>query len=248
MNASAPKRQKAEAALAESGNLRGSAAPSEPRPLRVVPRVSRKQTARGKQTTRLAELARYLLEAQDNDYEKIARRLHDDLGQRVAAISILLSTLKRRLPPGDFQILEQVERALQKVVDLGGSLRELSRGFHSTILEHAGIEVALRAYCSELSSRAGVQISFQSSGDFKDVPPHLARGLYRIAEETLKHVAAARVRLSRADGHLHLSIQSRAVLSLPPIELEIIRQRGKTMGATVRLEASRLTVSIPRIC
>jgi signal transduction histidine kinase len=248
MNASAPKRQKAGAGFSESANIHGPAAPSEARPLRVVPRVSRKQPARGKQATRLAELARHLLEAQDNDYERIARRLHDDLGQRVAAISILLSTLKRRLPPGDFEILEQVDRALQKVVDLGGSLREVSRGFHSSILEHAGIEVALRAYCSEISSRPGVQISFQSSGDFKDVPPHVARGLYRIAEESLKHVAAASVRLSRVDGHLHFSIQSRAVFSLPPIELEIIRQRGNTVGATVRLKASRLTVSIPRMC
>jgi signal transduction histidine kinase len=248
MSASAPKRQRAGAALKESRNLSGPAASSEARPLRIVPRVSRKRTARGKQTTRLAELARHLLEAQDNDYEKIARCLHDDLGQRVAAISILLSTLKRRLPPGDLEILEHVERALQKVVDLGGSLRELSRGFHSSILEHAGIEVALRAYSSEISSRPGVQISFESSGDFKDVPPQAARGIYRIAEETLKHVATASVRLSRADGALGLSIQSQTVLSLPPIELEILRQRGKTIGATVRLKASRLTVSIPRIC
>jgi signal transduction histidine kinase len=201
-----------------------------------------------KQKSTLAAAARHLLEAQDHQFEKLARRLHDDLGQQVAAISILLSALKRRLPAEDLEILEQAERALQKVVALGESLRGLSNELHSSVLEHAGLEVALRAHCSGLSSRPGVQISFESSGDFEHVPFPVARGLYKIAEETLRNLAEAGVRLSRLGGALHLAIQSEPILSLPPRELAILRQRGKSIGATVRLKASQLTVSIPRMC
>jgi signal transduction histidine kinase len=201
-----------------------------------------------KQKTSLAELARHILEAQDNKSENVARLLHDDLGQQVAAISILLSTLKRRLPPGDPETLEQFERALQKVVALGESLRTLSNEFHSSILEHAGIGVALRAHCSGLSSQPGIQISFESNGDFETVPFHVARGLFKIAQETLRDLAAASVRLSHTDGAVHLAIQSESFLSLPPKELATLRQRGKSIGATVRVKASQLTASTPRIC
>jgi len=198
-----------------------------------------------KRKTGLAELARHILEEQDSNSEKVARRLHDDLGQQVAAISILLSTLKRRLPSEDPEILEQVERALQKLVALGGSLRELSNELHSSILEYAGIEVALRARCSELSSRPGIQISFESSGDFEQVPLPVARGLHRIAQEILRNLAAASIRLSRSHGALHLEVQSEPALSLSPIELATLRERGKSIGAAVRLKGSRLAISLP---
>jgi signal transduction histidine kinase len=200
-----------------------------------------------KRKTSLAEVARHLLEAQDDKSEKVARLLHDDLGQQVAAISILLSTLKRRVQPGDVEILEQVERALQKVVALGESLRTLSNELHSSILEHAGIGVALRAHCSALSSQPGIQISFESSGDFEHVPFHVARGLFKIVQETLRNLTGATVRLSHSHGALHLSIQSE-ILSVPPKELGALRQRGKSIGATMRVKASQLTVSIPRMC
>ena len=201
-----------------------------------------------KQKTNLAELARHILEAQDNKSEKVTRLLHDDLGQQVAAISILLSTLKRRLPPGDLEILEQVERALQKVVALGDSLRMLSNELHSSILEYAGIGVALRAHCSALSSQPGIRIWFESRGEFEDVPFPVARGLFKIAQETLRDLTAASVRLSHSGGALHLAIQSEPILSLPPKELATLRQRGKSIGATVRVKASQLTASIPRVC
>ncbi|HLH41940.1 MAG TPA: histidine kinase [Bryobacteraceae bacterium] len=226
----------------------GSAAPSGARRPLAAPPVFGKQTAKKNLSARLAELARRLLEAQDRDREKIARRLHDDLGQQVAAISILLSALKRRLCPVDIEILEPMERALQKVVDLGVSLRDLSSELHSSVLEHAGIEAALRAHCSELSSRAGAQISFESSGDFEDLRPEAARGVYRIAKEALKDSAAANVRLFRSGAALHLAIQSGAIACLAPVELELLRQRGKAVGAAVRRKGSQLTVSIPRIC
>jgi signal transduction histidine kinase len=124
-------------------------------------------------------------------------------------------------------------------------MRELSNKLHSSILEHTGIAVALRAYCAELSARPGIRILFESDGEFDTVPLRIGRGLYRIAQESLTGVARGSVRISFADRQLEMAIESETALSISPLGLAILRQRANSIGAALRMESSRLTVSVP---
>ncbi|MBV8842816.1 MAG: hypothetical protein JO307_08395 [Bryobacterales bacterium] len=205
-------------------------------------------------------LSQRLLEALDAERERIARVLHDDLGQQVASLSILTSTLKRRLPPEDTESYEQAHRIREKLIALAGSMRRLSHELYPTLLEHAGLEIALRQLCEELAADTRIRISYQSSGDFQDVPLPLGLSLYRIAEEILRNCGSERpeaetvVRLARSAGNVELTLEGENAADFVRHEaglaIECCRKRLKNVSVRHSLENPSgrgwsLTVSIP---
>jgi two-component system, NarL family, sensor histidine kinase UhpB len=204
-----------------------------------------------------ATLPRYLIEAQDEERERIGRRLHDDFGQQVAAISILVSTLKRGIPEQDKPRLEHIGRIREKLLELAESMRRLSHELDPTVVQYAGLAAALRMFSAELSTRQGLRVSFENSGAPEALPPAAARGLYRIAQDVLKEVLEGHLelRLVRSARGLELTIAavgrrtaralSRAV-SGPA--LARLRQRAAAMGAALRVSNSargfRLSVAL----
>jgi signal transduction histidine kinase len=208
-----------------------------------------------------AALPRYLIEAQDEERERIGRRLHDDFGQQVAAISILVSTLKRGIPEQDKPRLEHIGRIREKLLALAESMRRLSHELDPTVVQYAGLAAALRMFSAELSTREGLQVSFetsfQTSGAPEILPLAAARGLYRIAQDALQPMSEGQLELClvRSKRGLELTIAaverkiakalSRAV-SGPA--LARLRQRAAAMGAALRVSNSargfRLTVAL----
>jgi signal transduction histidine kinase len=212
-----------------------------------------------------AALPRYLIEAQDEERERIGRRLHDDFGQQVAAISILVSTLKRGIPEQDKPRLEHIGRIREKLLALAESMRRLSHELDPTVVQYAGLAAALRMFSAELSTRPGLQVSFETSFEASfemgGAPEILslaaARGLYRIAQDALQPVSEGQLKLClvRSKRGLELTIAaverkiakalSRAV-SGPA--LARLRQRAAAMGAALRVSNSargfRLTVAL----
>jgi signal transduction histidine kinase len=212
-----------------------------------------------------AALPRYLIEAQDEERERIGRRLHDDFGQQVAAISILVSTLKRGIPEQDKPRLEHIGRIREKLLALAESMRRLSHELDPTVLQYAGLAAALRMFSAELSTRSGLQVSFETSfetsfekgGALEILPLAAARGLYRIAQDALRGVSEGQLELClirsargveftiAALGRGTAKALSRAV-SGPA--LARLRQRAAGIGATLRVSSSargfRLSVAL----
>ena len=127
-----------------------------------------------------AALPRYLIQAQDEERQRIGQRLHDDFAQQVATISILLSTLKRGIPERDKARLEHIGGIREKLLALAESMRRLSHELDPTVVEHAGLAAALRMFSAELSTRPGLQVRFETSfekgGAVEILPPAGARG------------------------------------------------------------------------
>ena len=204
-----------------------------------------------------ARVAEHLLEAQEAERERIARALHDDLGQQVASLSILTSTLKRRLPPHEKEACEQVQKIREKLLVLAQSMRSLSHEVYPTLLEHAGIGIAIRQLLEERASKIGVQFSFNSHGDLQSVPLKVALAAYRIVEGAIDAFAKdgrqIEVALAAERGELHLTVGTRKTepLSQSAFEpyLEILHQRVRTLSGSLDLEPSekglRLAITIP---
>src|SRR6516225_8561611 len=112
----------------------------------------------GGQADRTPSLAQRLISAQEEGRQRIARVLHDDLGQQIASLSILISTLKRRLPE---QEVESANRIRDKLTALAESLQVLSHELYPILLEHAGLAVALRLLCKEASERSGASVPYR---------------------------------------------------------------------------------------
>jgi signal transduction histidine kinase len=148
---------------------------------------ARAQTAVEESYTRLRDLTGRLINAQEDERARIARNLHDDVGQRVASLSIALSSARRLAGAG--ALSAELTSLEQSAMSLSGELRDLSHDLHPGILEHVGLLEALRSRCDELAHDAGVACRLEVSDDWRDVSDAIALCLYRVAQEALRNIA-----------------------------------------------------------
>jgi signal transduction histidine kinase len=176
----------------------------------------KKSVFQSRETEReIRALSARLISAQEEERTRIARELHDDLSQQIAAMSIGMGILKSQIPPQQVDARAQSDRIQQKLVNAAENIRRLSHELHPAVLEHSGLAAALRTYCLEFGLLTGVRVSLQSHGSFDGVPLPVALCIYRITQEALQNVAKhanvgeAEVELRRSDGILCLSVSDR---------------------------------------
>ena len=142
----------------------------------------------------IQSLAGRLITAQEAERIRIARELHDDVNQQLAALSISLSGLKRRLPSEAAEAQQEVTRLQQQTITLSEEIRHLSHELHPGVLQH------------------GIAVTFHADAGLEEIPADVALCLYRVAQEALRNVARhagarqAEVALTRRDDILELRI------------------------------------------
>jgi PAS domain S-box-containing protein len=144
-------------------------------------------------------LLRQLSAAQEAERHRIARELHDQMGQHLTALSLGLKSLENVTPatPAALGRLEQ----LQELADLmGREVHHLALELRPTALDDLGLHTTLVHYLEAWSERSGIEVDFQSTGlEEKRLPPLLETTLYRVVQEALtnvlKHAEARRVSL-----------------------------------------------------
>ena len=143
---------------------------------------------------RIRDLAARLIGVQETERTRIAMELHDGVSQRLAALSMGLSALKRHLTG---EGLEDLARLQSGAASLAHEIRCLSHDLHPVVLRHAGLVPALRAFCKELDGRNGVSVAFAAGEDLPAVSNDVSLCLYRVAQEALhnvvRHAQAKRV-------------------------------------------------------
>ena len=211
----------------------------------------------------LQALSEKLINTQEQERTRVARELHDDVAQQLAALSISVSNLKRTIPAGESELRTQTDRLHQRLASAAESVRRLSHELHPAILEHSGIAAAIESYCAQFSALNGLQVSLDAAGRFEDISPAVALCLYRVAQEALQNVAKhsgareARVELTRSSGQLHLRVTDlgrgfEAARSAPRAGLGLVsmKERARLVHGTLHIEiapgkGTKLRVSIP---
>jgi PAS domain S-box-containing protein len=205
-------------------------------------------------------LSARLINAQEEERTRLARELHDDLSQQVAAVSIAIGNLKRYLPADSSDAIERAARIQKKLVDLAECIRLLSHKLHPSVLEHSGLAAALRSYCAEYAALTSRRIVFHADGSSDAIPPALALCVYRVAQEALQnsikhaHADEAQVFLTRSSGELRLVVSDRGVGIDPGaargLGLVSIKERTRLVNGTVDVngkpgEGVTVTLKIP---
>lgn len=208
-------------------------------------------------------LTERLLNAQEQERTRIARELHDDLNQQITGISLSLGSIRRKLPDPESEPFRQLERVRDQLSLLSSKVRELSHRLHPAVLDYCDIATALHSHCREFASLTGVNVSFESSGTFDDVPPPVALCIYRVMQEALQNVAKhaattnASVRLERSGDALCLTVSDRGVgfrtdqpRKAGGLGLVSIKERVRLVRGVVSLESephrgTTLKVGIP---
>lgn len=157
-------------------------------------------------------LAGRLISAREGERGRIARDLHDDIGQRVASLSIGLSRVQRQIPDASNPARRALSELEQQSTQLSSDLRRLSHELHPGALEHLGLLEALRERCDDFSHESGVAVRLDVSDAWRDVSDSLALCLYRIAQEALRNVAThaqarnVTITLEQLDGHVTMDV------------------------------------------
>jgi PAS domain S-box-containing protein len=208
------------------------------------------------------DLSARLIHAQEEERSRLARELHDDLSQQIAALNLGVFKLKGKVPT-ESEARVEVDKIQRKLVELAEHTRRLSHELHPGVLKHAGLATALQSYCEELAALASREITF-ASGDGCDVLPlEASLCVYRVAQEGLqnfiKHSQAnkAEVTLKNQDGAIHLTVSDHGVGISPAaaggLGLVSIKERTRLVNGTVEVVSRpgegvtlRLRVPIPR--
>jgi PAS domain S-box-containing protein len=138
---------------------------------------------------KLRELSVKLLQTQDEERRRIARELHDGVGQLLAAMSMNISLLeseRSKLSPAS---LKAVESNLKLIEDAGQEIRTMSHLLHPPLLDEVGLDSALRWYVDGFAERSKISVDLQLSPGFSDgLPRDFALSLFRIVQECLTNI------------------------------------------------------------
>ncbi|AMJ55317.1 MULTISPECIES: histidine kinase [Stenotrophomonas] len=178
--------------------------------------VEQRQSARTSlqaASTRLADVTAQMLRVQEEERTRIARDLHDDINQSLAAISIQLSSLKRAAPA---LAREQMEQLQEQVLEVSSDVRRLSHDLHPSLLRYTSLSSALRSLCGGACRHASTRVHCDiNDEDILDEQQKL--NLFRITQEAIHNVnqhAYARnvwIRLQFAGGQGLLEIEDDGV-------------------------------------
>jgi PAS domain S-box-containing protein len=200
--------------------------------------------------TSVTNLLHRIVSAQEDERRRIARDLHDHLGQQLTALRLAVERAAR--PDAAGAADDPINRALALIQQVGRDVDFLSWELRPAALDELGLGAALPRYVAEWSGYVGIQAECRVTNvDRASLPRDAQVAFYRIAQEALnnvaKHAQASRVdvTLSTVKGEVVLVVEDDGVGFDPAAEptarglgLAGMRERAGLVGATLQIESS----------
>jgi PAS domain S-box-containing protein len=135
----------------------------------------------------LSSVSRRLLEAQEAERARIARDLHDDIGQRLALLSLGFDELQQSSSDPASERRGHLDALKRQTEEIAADIQALAHELHSSKVQLLGVVDAMGAFCSESSVRQKVDVDFSHQGVPATVPPDIALCLFRVLQEALRN-------------------------------------------------------------
>jgi PAS domain S-box-containing protein len=145
-------------------------------------------TARKLADSALASVSGKLIEAQEQERRRIARELHDDIGQRLALLAIELAQLQQSSSdPSKFP--GHIAKIQQQTSEISADIQSLSHELHSSRLQYLGLAAALKGFCQEFSEQQKVEVDFKTHDLPTPLSPDISLCFFRVLQEALRNAA-----------------------------------------------------------
>jgi signal transduction histidine kinase len=164
------------------------------------------------QSAQLRKLSWKLIDVQEDTLRQVSRDLHDEFGQILTGIGLMLRRAGQRAA-ADPALLQQLEEVKQVTAETLQRIREQSQMFRPAVLDDFGLEETLEWLAGVFEKQSGMPVHFRWDGTESGLPPEVSIHVYRVVQEALNNVArhskasAAVVTVERRDNELHVEIR-----------------------------------------
>jgi|SRR5689334_11410565 len=169
-----------------------------------------------------AETKRKLIQAQEQERSRIARELHDDIGQRLALSISMLSELAQSFIRPEDQLRSGFPKLQEQLMETAAHVQWLAHDLHTPKLDFLSTAVAMKSLCQEFSEQTKIEVDFKSLNVPESLPPELSLCLYRILQEALRNAA------KHSQTH-HIEVR----LQASPVEIRLV-VRDQGVGFDIR--------------
>lgn len=190
-------------------------------------------------------LSRRLWQAQDEERRRIARELHDSVGQKLAALTMILGAVEDQVSGAVPRCRKEISESLAMIGECAHEIRTLSYLLHPPFLEELGLAGALRSYCERLSKRIGLRVTLDVPETVGRLPAEVELALFRVVQEALSNVQrhsggrSARLRLTHRADQVWLEVSDRG-RGIPAARLKAVLQGTAAPGLGIVSMRERL--------
>ena len=202
----------------------------------------------------LRHLSARLLQMQDEERRRIARELHDSVGQTLAALTMNLNTVRT-----DIERLTKTAGTIADsealVEEMTNEVRTISHLLHPPLLDEAGLASALHWYVEGFAQRSKIQVDLNLPEDFDRLSQEAETTIFRVVQESLTNIHRhsgskfAKVRVSRNGNDVRVEVEDRGKGLSPAEQIELtsvgapgvgirgMRERLRQLGGNLEIKS-----------
>ena len=161
----------------------------------------------------LQALTAGLLTAQEEERARVARELHDDISQKLVTLNFEAESVLRKEPGAAGKLRGDMTRLFHRLRGILHDVERTAYRLHPSSLDHLGLSVALKSYCTDFSKQNGIATRFTERNLPRGIPAHLALTIYRVVQEALRNVVKhsgarrATVSVTGSNGVITLTVK-----------------------------------------
>ena len=202
----------------------------------------------------LRELSARLLQLQDDERRRIARELHDSVGQMLAALGMNLAAVGTDIERF-IKVGKTVNDSAALVQDLSKEVRTISHLLHPPLLDEAGLASALRWYVDGFAQRSKIKVDLKFPADFGRLPRESETAIFRTVQECLTNIhrhsgsSIATIRIDASVNQVRLEVEDRgkgisqekqsemASTGIPGVGIRGMRERLRQLGGSLDIHS-----------
>jgi signal transduction histidine kinase len=203
----------------------------------------------------LRELSARLMQLQDDERRRIARELHDSVGQTLAALAMNLSLVR-----GDVERLSSIAAALTDseglVRAMSTEVRTISHLLHPPLLDEAGLLSAIRWYTDGFAKRSKIKVDLDLPEEMGRLSSEMETAIFRIVQECLTNIhrhsesPIAKIQVRQRHDYVLVEIQDKgkgiplekqeemALAGTPGVGIRGMRERLRQLGGTLEISSN----------
>jgi signal transduction histidine kinase len=203
----------------------------------------------------LRELSARLLQLQDDERRRIARELHDSVGQMLTALGLNLGAMGTDLERLT-KTIDTVNDSAALVQELSREVRTISHLLHPPLLDEAGLASALRWYTEGFAQRSKIEVDLEFPEDLGRLSRESETAIFRTVQECLTNIhrhsesPTARIRIAASGRDIRVEIEDRGkgipserqlemtAGGIPGVGIRGMRERLRQLGGTLDIHSS----------